>query len=135
MRAFAVSALLALAGSFLMVGSDMWGWHIAVTIAGGVLMAAGFALLAAALLAGRRGRVQVVLSDEGFRIVEPAGVRAGRWSDVTRVTEAPGRLTFHEGTDARVHLVAPPGQAESLRKLGVEVSKRLDNHRGYRPLD
>lgn len=117
-----------------MVASDMWELHVSLMIVGGVLLAGSFALLAAALLVSRRGQVRVELSDSGFRVHEPTGVREVNWSDVTQVTQAPGRLTFHKGPESRVHLIAPLGQADEFAKLAAEVAKRLDNHRGYRPL-
>mgnify|MGYP007112004250 CR=1 FL=1 len=73
---------------------------------GAVLMVAGFGLLAWAYVAARRQRVTIHLAEDGYRIVEPTGERTGTWSQVSRLTGAPGLLTLH------------PGDPRTLRAIG-----------------
>ncbi len=130
-RAFGLTALLAVVGAALVVASGSWDWPVAVLGAGIVALVLSVGLLAAAVLAQTRMRVTVELSDKGYRVVEPGGVTDGVWSEVTKVTQAPGRLTFHLGQEKRFHILAPAGNPAELASIADEVSRRLDRDRGY----
>jgi len=130
-RAFALAAVLALAGAgALIITSE--GWLRTMLIVVGIALVVLAVLLLALALAGvRRQRVTVHLDDAGYRVDSPAGVRSGAWADVTRVTTAPGRITLHQGDAERVHLVAPNGQVPQFEAIEQAISKHLDADRGY----
>ena len=132
-RAFGVAAVLAAAGAGIAVGASSLGWHVAVSVLGVLLVLGAIALLLAALRVPAKQAVTVQLDAEGYRVVEASGTHQGVWRDVTRVTEAPGRLTFHRGDDERFHIFAPhsPGQLDSMAS---DIAGRLDHDRGYHPL-
>ena len=130
-RAFAVAAVLALAGAGVAVVPASGMWQALLIICGLVLIVGGTVLVVAALSATRRQRVLVELGEQGYRVDAPDGVRTGKWADVKRVTAAPGRITLHQGDDERVHLVAPGGQTPQLEAIAAGISKRLDDDRGY----
>ncbi len=133
-RAFGLAALLALVGAGLGVAGEWAGWPVFWPVLGAVLMVAGFALLAWAYVAARRQRVTIHLADDGYRIVEPTGERAGTWAQVSRLTGAPGVLTLHLGDDERVQLVTSPDKIEALDAVASDIGRRLDADRGYRTL-
>ena len=132
-RAFGVAAVLAVVGAGLAVAASALGWHVSVSVFGVVLVVGAIALLFAAIRVPAQQAVTVQLDDEGYRVVEASGSHAGAWHDVTKVTEAPGRLTFHRGEDERFHILAPqaPGQLDSMAS---DIAQRLDHDRGYHPL-
>lgn len=133
-RAFGLAAALALAGAALTVGASAWGWPLAWGVVGLVVIVLALVLVALAWAAARRQQVTVELDDDGYRIAEPGGERAGAWAEVTRMTGAPGRLTLHHGDNERVHLVASPQRAEALDAVAADIAQRLDNSRGYTTL-
>ena len=130
-RAFALAAVLALAGAgALIITSE--GWLRPMLIVVGIALVVLAVLLLALALAGvRRQRVTVHLDAAGYRVASPAGVRSGAWADVTRVTTTPGRITLHQGDAERVHLVAPSGQVPQFEAIEQAISKHLDADRGY----
>ncbi len=129
-RAFALSAILALLGAAVIVLSAEYGWPVGVLALGVVVLVLSVALVVLAFVARSRMAVTVEITDDGYVVREPGGVREGRWADVTKVTEAPGRLTFHSGDDRRFHLMAPGGSGD-LDRIAAEVARRLDVQRGY----
>lgn len=132
-RAFAVAAVLALAGAGLAVAANALAWHGAVVVVGVLLVVAALALIVAAVRAPASQEVRVEFDADGFRIVGPTDTHEGAWGDVTRVTEAPGRLTFHLGADKRFHVVGAHA-TDQLRAMASDIAQRLDDNRGYRPL-
>ena len=129
-RAFALSALLALLGAAVVLLAAENAWPTAVLALGVAVLVLAVGLIVLALVARSRMAVTVELTDEGYLVREPSGVREGVWSEVTKVTEAPGRLTFHAGDEKRFHLVSPAGSGE-LDRIAAEVARRLDVNRGY----
>lgn len=130
-RAFAVAAALAVVGAIVAVIPAPAQWQTLLIILGLVFIVGAVVLVVAALTASRRQRVLVALTRSGYRVDGPSGVRTGTWEDVTRVTASPGRITLHQGDDARVHLVAPGGQTPQLHAIASAISRRLDDNRGY----
>lgn len=133
MRAFAVAAVGAVVAAVLLVGSEAFGWGLVGRVLGVVVGAGVVALLLAALAAARRQGVTVEFDEAGYRVAGATGDHAGTWREVKRVTQGPGRLTFHLDADRRFHLVAP-GAPERLDAMASDIAKRLDDDRGYRPL-
>ena len=133
-RAFGVAAALAVVGAGLAVAASTLGWHPSVTVFGVVLVLGSLALVVAALRAPMGQAVQVELDDAGYRVTGASGDHAGAWREVTMVTQAPGRLTFHQGSDQRFHIIAPHA-ADQLDAMASDISERLDRARGYRSLD
>ena len=92
------------------------------------------ALIAYAVLVVRSRRlatVEVVLDAEGYQILGPAAQRReGAWADVTKVTGTDDRLLIYHGADARVHLVHPAHQADTIMAIAREMVTRLDASRG-----
>ena len=129
-RAFALSAVLALLGAAVVVMASEYAWPVGVLALGVGVLVLSLGLIVLAFVARARMAVTVELSDEGYLVREPGGVRQGSWGEVTKVTEAPGRLTFHSGDEQRFHLVSQAGSGE-LERIAAEVARRLDVNRGY----
>lgn len=135
-RAFAIAAVLALLGALVLAGDSLWGWGVVAVVVAVVLVVAAVALVGLAIAAAARQGVTVELDDDGFRVRPLSGTEhSGRWSEVSRVTAAPGRLTLHSGDEKRVHLIAPPGSSADLDALGQAIGRRLDANRGYRTFE
>ncbi|MFP5416189.1 MAG: hypothetical protein ACLGHZ_04825 [Actinomycetes bacterium] len=131
-RAFAIAAVLALLGALVLVADSLWAWGVAAVVLAVLLVVAGVALAGLAVAAAARQRVTVELDDDGFRVLPLSGTgHEGRWSEVTRVTRAAGRLTLHSGDEKRIHLIAPSGSTADLDALGRAIGRRLDADRGY----
>ena len=45
----------------------------------------------------QRMKVEIILDDDGYRVIGPFGARAGGWADVVRVTRATGLLATAPG--------------------------------------
>lgn len=131
-RAFAVAAVLALAGAGVAVIPAPGLGQTLLIILGLLCIVGAVALVVAAVTAARRQRVVVELGETGYKVDGPSGISTGTWTDVTRVTASPGRITLHQGDDERVHLVAATGQTPQLDAIASAISKRLDADRGYR---
>lgn len=131
-RAFALAALLVVLGAALAVLPDALHWPVALIVLGVVLIVAGLGLLWVAVNAMRTMRVRVVLDDQGFRVEGPGEPRQGSWTDITRVTRSPGRITLHRRDGGQTHLVVPRGGSADLAALGADIVRRLDASRGYR---
>ncbi|MFV0453288.1 MAG: hypothetical protein ACK5LS_13790, partial [Propioniciclava sp.] len=109
-------------------------WPGALVVLGIVLIVLGVALLGLAAAAAQRQEVTVVLDEDGYAVVEPAGTRRGRWEEVTRVTGVPGRITLHRSADERVVLVVAVDRSDQLDEVAADIARRLDAQRGYRNL-
>lgn len=132
-RAFAVSAGLALAGGLCLLVGDQLGWGILGLIAGWLLLCLAVVLAGLGLYAMRSMRVQVELSAAGYAFRRGRQVTAGRWADVVRATgsERGDRITLHHGDDTRTVLAAPGGPGPVMNELANAISRHLDADRGY----
>lgn len=130
-RAFALAAVLALAGAAVVLIPSEGALRTALVLIAVVLLACAVLLIGLAVLAPRRQRVTVHLDEAGYRVESAAGVREGAWQDVTRVTRAPGRITLHHGPGERVHLIVPEGQLPQFEAIARSISQHLDDDRGY----
>ncbi len=121
----AASAGLIVAGSALSV---LW-----VSLVGLVPLALALVIVVVLIRATQSSTARLSLTDDGWEVSSRVGARAGRWADITKVTSAPGRLTFHEQGDRHVRVGAAAGTEVDLDAIGRDVSSRLDASRGFRP--
>lgn len=129
-RALLIAAGAALVGALLVIGSGVFGWPGFLAVTGALVLVLGCVLGGVAAVVSRRMRVTVAMDDEGYRIAGAASPQQGRWADVTKVTQAPGRLVLQEG-ERRVTLVDPSGGDRALTALGAQIGRFLDRSRGY----
>lgn len=134
LRAFALAAVLAVAGAALVVAAKIWSWHMAVIIVGVLLLVGSMGLITSALRVPLGLTVRVAFSEDGYSVEKAGQVRTGRWSEVTRVTSEPGHITFHLADEQRFHLLFAHEAREQQPELEADITRRLDNSRGYRPL-
>lgn len=129
-RAVAIAAGVALLGVLLVVAPGLFGWSAYLIVSGVLLLIVSVVLGVVAFGVNARMRVRVTMDDEGYAITGPTLPQRGRWTDVTRVTQAPGRLVLHED-ERRVTLIDPSGSDAALTTLGAEIGRYLDRSRGY----
>lgn len=130
-RAFGIAAVLALVGVGFFVAPDLLSWDGVLRGIGIVFILLGFAILALAVVAMQRMKVEIVLDDDGYRVIGPYGARTGAWADVVRVTRAEGRILLYGRDDSRTVIAMPRGGAGDLDALGTDIARHLDRHRGY----
>jgi hypothetical protein len=130
-RAFGMAAALALVGVGFFMAPELFGWHSILRAIGIVFIVLGFAILALAIVAMQRMRVEIVLDDDGYRVIGPFGARTGSWAEVVRVTRATGRIVLYGRDDRRTTIAMPRGGDGDLDALGADIARHLDAHRGY----
>lgn len=130
-RAFGMAAVLALVGMGFFVTPELFGWDRLLRAIGIVFILLGFVILALAIVAMQKMKVEIVLDDDGYRVVGPSGAKAGSWADVVGVTRSDGRITFYGRDERRSAIVMPRGGSGDLDALGADIARRLDTHRGY----
>lgn len=130
-RAFAVAAVGALLGAFLLVLALVEGWHVVVAVLGGLLLAAGLALLIVAYLSMQRLAVHLSLDESGYRLVGPGGRHDGRWADVSKVTQSEDgtHVTIYHGPVRRTHLLFARDD-DALAAVLNDIRARLQAARG-----
>lgn len=136
LRTFAISAAAAVIGAVLVVLASAQGWPILVAVFGWLLLAGAIALAVVALVLVRLSRVDFVFDDQGFRISGRSGTVEGRWDQVEQVATAAGghRISFLGDPDR--HVVSPAPESDPrVQAMVADLKRRLDNSRGYRPLD
>lgn len=128
-RAFAVAAVVALAGALLLVGSLAWGWHLLVGVIGGIALAAGVALTVIAFLSIRRLAVRLTLDDDGYTVSGSEVDHSGQWRDVSKVTRSKegAHVTIYHGPVRRTHLLFPAGDSPQIDEILADVRARLTN--------
>ena len=131
LRAFGLAAVLAVVGMGFVIAPDVTGWHVILRAIGIALLLVGLAILGLAVLAVQRFRMEVVLDDEGYRVVSPTGTREGAWAEVVKVTRGERRLVLHRRDGTRIAVTQPRGGAGDLNALGTDIARRLDASRGY----
>ncbi len=130
----AISAVLSVLAMALVIAGAALSWGTPAFI-GAIALAVGAAALRIGALRARSGQVVTVeFTDAGYRITEPTTTREGTWASITKVTAAPGRLTFHQGEHDRLHFVVPPTSDADLGAIAQDASQRLDRDRGYSAL-
>lgn len=132
-RAFAISAGLALAGGLCLLVGDQLRWPIVGQVIGWLLLASAVVLAGLGLYAMRAMRVQVELSAAGYAFRRGSQLTAGRWADVERATRSVrgDRITLHLADDNRTVLTAPGGPGPVMDELANAISRHLDADRGY----
>ncbi|MCW5950698.1 MAG: hypothetical protein KIT69_00290 [Propionibacteriaceae bacterium] len=130
-RAFGVAAVLALVGLGFFMAPELFGWHDILRAIGIVFILLGFGILALAIVAMQRMKVEIILDDDGYRVIGPFGARTGGWADVVRVTRATGRIVLYGRDERRTVIAMPRGGVGDLNALGTDIARHLDAHRGY----
>ena len=130
-RAYLIAAIAALAGALLVVGALAQGWHVAVLVIGGVLLAAGVALTVAAFLSMSRLAVHVVFDDDGYAVRGVDAEHSGKWLDVTKLTvsEDGGHVTIYHGAVRRTHLLFPGRERTMVDDVLADATARLRQSR------
>lgn len=130
-RAFAIAAVSALLGAFLLVLALANGWSVVVSVLGGLLLAAGVALLVVAYLSMQRLAVHLTLDEDGYRLVGPSTRHEGRWADVSKVTQSEDgvHVTIYHGSVRRTHLLFSRDD-DVLESVLDDVRARLQAARG-----
>lgn len=134
LRAFAIAAGLSLVGGSLIALGHSGGWHWALLVMAWLLLAGGVALAIAAVWSLRSMRTFIDLTEEGYAIRGPGGLKSGTWDQVTKVTQTlDGRhLTLYHGEVGRTHILRPARSDDhQLAELLADMSQRLDSNRGY----
>ena len=130
-RAFGMAAAFAVVGLGFFAAPELLGWHDILRAIGIVSILVGFAILALAIAAMQRMRVEIVLDQDGYRVIGPFGARTGTWQDVVRVTRGAGQIVLYGRDDRRTVIAMPRGGAGDLDALGADIARHLDVHRGY----
>ena len=130
-RAFGFAAVLALVGLGFFMAPELFGWHDILRAIGIVFIVLGFGILALAVVAMQRMKVEIILDDDGYRVIGPFGARVGGWADVIRVTRATGQIVLYGRDERRTVIAMPRGGAGDLDALGADIARHLDTHRGY----
>lgn len=135
LRAVALGATLSLFGAMAAVLALVRDWPVGAAVPGFVLLGLGVLAVVGSLVQQARQHATVTLSDEGWQVVGPGGIKGGSWADVTRVsgTDDQSRLSI-ESRGGVVHLVRPVHrQSDVWDEMVADLGRRLDNSRGYRP--
>lgn len=128
---YGIGAVLAVLGAGLLVASGANGWGVLAFVGGVLLLGVGVLGASVAYFSARKLQVSVALDDRGYSIRDRAGSHTGKWSEVTKVTQGPGRLTFHNRDGSGFALYDTGRQSEQLDALAADISDRLDRDRGY----
>ncbi len=134
-RALAIASVSAVVGAILMVLWGANGWSAAVLVIGILLLAFGVALVVAAILASRRRRQTVEVTETGLTLNDSRGARTVRWSEVRQVTLNGPRLALltGDGTEVAAQVLNPGGRSHTtFMALAQAVQTALDADRGYR---
>lgn len=134
-RPFAIAAVVDLIGAAALVfGIDRD--ITALIVIGAVLFAVGSVLLIAAVTLLQRVRTAVRTDDDGIEIRSGGRTANARWQEITKVT-ADQRMIYLERSDNRppLQIQSPRGGEDPvLKDIADELTTRLDQNRGYRPL-
>jgi hypothetical protein len=134
-RALAIASASALPGAVLVVLWAAQSLTVVVLVLGLLLLVFGVALALAAVLAHRRLRQTVVLTDSGISVRARGRTRTVPWSDVKQVNLQGVQLVLEptEGKGAPLEVTNPRGSSElAFSELLPQISVRLDANRGYR---
>ena len=136
-RAFLIAAVASIIGAALLVLALVNAWHIAVVVLAVVILVAGLILLVVALMAQKASAAELVLDDEGYKLVNRAGEQWGDWAEVTRITRATdgGEVTIHEGDVKRTRLQFHSVDRARIDEILDEMGVRLDAAKGYKTWD
>jgi hypothetical protein len=137
-RALAIASGSALLGAVLVVLWAARSLTVVLFVVGLLLLVFGVALALAAVLAHRRLRQTVVLTDTGISVRAQGRTRTVPWSDVRQVNLQGLQLVLEpvEGNGEPLEVTNPRGSSErAFSELMAQVSVRLDASRGYRPFE
>ena len=136
-RALAIAALAEALGALLLVGWSALDLPLVVALLGGLMLALGTALLAAALVLAGRLRAVVELRPEVLAVSRGGRSRSVAWNAVQEVKlQHPQVLVLTEDPADGLVITNPRGAADAqFASLVDALRQRLDTNRGYRPLD
>lgn len=136
-RALAIAALAEVLGALLLVGWSALELPLVVAALGGLLLALGTALLAAALVLTGRLRTLVELTPDVLSVTRAGRSRSVPWSAVqqVRLQHAQVQVVTEDPADGLV-ILSPRGPEDPrFTSLLASLRQRLDTDRGYRPLE
>ena len=136
-RALAIAAGAEVLGALLLVGWGALDLPVAVAVVGGLLLAFGTLLVAAALVLSGRLRTRVELGTDAVTVVRAGQRRSVSWSKVEEVKLQHPQLhvVATDPADGLV-IVNPRAAGDPLfASLMDAIRQRLDTSRGYRPLE
>ena len=119
-RAFAIAAVGALLGAFLIVFAASGEWivlDVILVIVGALLLLGGVLLAGVGFLVLRRTTVTLTLDDDGYQLVGGGRDHRGRWLEVNQVTQSEDGLhvTVYHGPERRTHvLFSGPDQIDAV---------------------
>ena len=136
-RALAIGAGAEVLGALLLVGWGALDLPLVVAVLGGLLLAAGLALVVAAVVLSGRLRTRVELAPDAVRVTRAGQSRSVAWEDVQEVTlHHPQLQVVTEDPADGLVVTNPRGPADPrFAALLDALRQRLDDHRGYRPLE
>lgn len=137
-RALAIASGSALLGAVLVVLWAAQSLTVVLFVVGLLLLVFGVTLALAAVLAHRRLRQSVVLTDSDISVRARSRTRTVPWSDVRQVNLQGFQLVLElaEGKGESLQVTNPRGSSElAFSELMAQVSVRLDANRGYRPFE
>ncbi|WP_051215605.1 hypothetical protein [Granulicoccus phenolivorans] len=129
-KAFFIAAVLIILGAVFTVTSTAQGWHVVVTVLAVIVLIAGVALAAMAVVAMLRSRVKAELRGDGFHIESANGIIDGRWNDITKATrsESGHRITLVMRDDTERHVLSPVGRENpDMAAFTEDLVARLRN--------
>ena len=135
-RALAIAAAAELLGALLLVGWAALDLPLVAAVLGGLLLALGTVLLAAALVLTGRLRTEVELTADAIAVSRAGQRRTVPWAEVREVTLDYPRLQLLTKDPARGLVITNPRPAPDPRFEALQdaVRRRLDADRGYREL-
>lgn len=133
-RALVIASVSAVVGAILMVLWGANGWSAAVLVLGALLLVFGVALVVSAILAARRLRQTLEVTETGLTLNDSHGARTVRWSEVRQVTLSGPRLALltGDGLDVAAQVLNPGGRSQTtFLALAQAIQTALDADRGY----
>lgn len=136
-RALAIAAGAEVVGALLLVGWGAFDLPIAVAVVGGLVLAFGTVLVAAALALSGRLRTQVHLAADEITVTRGGQRRSLPWTKVEEVKLQHPRLHVISTDSADGLVIVNPRAAGDplFASLMDAIRQRLDTDRGYRLLE
>jgi len=137
-RALAIASGSALLGAVLVVLWAARSLTVVLLVVGLLLLVFGVALALAAVLAHRRLRQTVVLTDNGISVRARGRTRTVPWADVRHVNLQGVQLVLElaDGEGEPLQVTNPRRSSESaFSELLAQITVRLDANRGYRKFE
>lgn len=132
-RALAIAAATEVLGALLLVGWQAFDLPLAAAVLGGLLLAFGTVLLAAALVLSGRVRTEVQLAPDSITVVRGGQRRSARWSQVAQVRlQHPQLHVLTTDPAAGLVIINPRAEGDRVFSTLLEaLRQRLDTDRGH----